>query len=599
MKKLLFAMIILCEGHITSFADNIKFADSAVKNICVSNWDTDGDGELSKIEAATVTDIGTKFSSNNNITTFDELQYFTGLTYIPTKAFYGCSNLASIILPEGVTGIGESAFYSCSSLTSINLPNNLKTINQSVFRGCTQIGSIVLPSSIIRIPEYLFYDCTNLSSVTALSEIREVGGWAFTGTEWSKSGTENGIKYLGNFAAAYDGTTKDVAFKATTSGIADGLFYDAESLGKVVLPSGITDIPCLMFSWSNVEEVVIPKNINLINYNSFRRSTIGTLTIEDSEEILKVSSHHDNVMGAFEYSSIGTAIISRPLQNYAINNVYEPDRLYAHPFGDADIEKAIVNKNMNIADLFNGCRITSVVLPDDLTEIGDNAFKYYNNGFFADSKLPEIEIPDNVQSIGKYAFYGRLNLSSITLPSSLLTIGDYAFYRGDNLKSVTVRNTTPLTITSKTFSNRTNATLYVPAGSKEGYTAATYWKDFKEIVEIPKCEAPVISFASPTVTCTSATEGAKFHYVIDANNSSEGDTNDDGSFSISALYTITVYAYKDGYDNSDPTTISLDLVTGAMTINGEAQASTKGDINHDGKVNISDVTTLVDIILGK
>ena len=91
----------------------ITFADANFKASCVANWDTNGDGELSKQEAAAVTDLGTAFKGNTTITYCNELQYFTGLTTIDNYAFYNCSNLTSITIPESVTSIGDRAFYGC------------------------------------------------------------------------------------------------------------------------------------------------------------------------------------------------------------------------------------------------------------------------------------------------------------------------------------------------------------------------------------------------------------------------------------------------------------------------------------------------------
>jgi hypothetical protein len=87
-----------------------------VKAICVNHWDTDGDGELTYAEAAAVTNLGGAFSSNQNITSFDELQYFTGLTFIGDYEFYYCTNLTSIVIPENVTSIGYQAFLECYNL---------------------------------------------------------------------------------------------------------------------------------------------------------------------------------------------------------------------------------------------------------------------------------------------------------------------------------------------------------------------------------------------------------------------------------------------------------------------------------------------------
>lgn len=72
MKKI-FIIHILFAMPLLAWCDNINFADAEVKAICVKNWDTNGDGELSKTEAAAVTDLGNVFQSNKNINSFDEL----------------------------------------------------------------------------------------------------------------------------------------------------------------------------------------------------------------------------------------------------------------------------------------------------------------------------------------------------------------------------------------------------------------------------------------------------------------------------------------------------------------------------------------------
>ena len=79
----------------------ISFADANVRAICVKNWDTDGDGELSESEAAAVTYLGGAFYENAAITSFEELSYFVGLEDL-SSAFRNCSNLKKVVIPNSV-----------------------------------------------------------------------------------------------------------------------------------------------------------------------------------------------------------------------------------------------------------------------------------------------------------------------------------------------------------------------------------------------------------------------------------------------------------------------------------------------------------------
>ena len=116
MKRLTLFVLLLALA-MPRAAKAIYFHDSAVKAICVANWDTDGDGELSNDEAAAVTSIGTVFRGNTTITSFSELLYFTSLTSLTCAdgygTFQGCYNLELINLPSSLTTIGKYAFYDC------------------------------------------------------------------------------------------------------------------------------------------------------------------------------------------------------------------------------------------------------------------------------------------------------------------------------------------------------------------------------------------------------------------------------------------------------------------------------------------------------
>ena len=126
-------------GQSTEF---IQFKDLEVKKLCCLNWDTDHDNELSYQEAATIVSIGTVFKGNTTIVSFNEFQYFNGITDI-SNAFQGCTNLWEITLPDNLSTIGDAAFANCKSLNSIILPENIVSIGDSSFYECTSLNSVI------------------------------------------------------------------------------------------------------------------------------------------------------------------------------------------------------------------------------------------------------------------------------------------------------------------------------------------------------------------------------------------------------------------------------------------------------------------------
>ncbi len=107
----------------------ISFIDSKFKNVCNIYWDADEDGEISKEEAAAVTDIGLALRNVAGMKSLEDLRYFTGITEIPAEGFRSNSSLISLILPKGVKTIGEHAFTGTSNIRYLALLNDTQVVS--------------------------------------------------------------------------------------------------------------------------------------------------------------------------------------------------------------------------------------------------------------------------------------------------------------------------------------------------------------------------------------------------------------------------------------------------------------------------------------
>ena len=219
----------------------IGFKDPVVKEICVENWDTNDDGELSYREAAAVTtlrkDSGnySVFSNNSEIELFDEFRYFTGLSIIEPNAFICCGHL-NITFPEGVTSIGSYAFGKCSFKDIPRIPSSVTRIDNNAFDSGHIAGTIRIPGNVEYVGSCAFSHC---------------GGWSLY--------IEEGVKILGDWAFSPCSIEQPITLPSSLESIGRYAFHGCESLPAITVkatipPTGATG----MFNDTNNCPIYVP-----------------------------------------------------------------------------------------------------------------------------------------------------------------------------------------------------------------------------------------------------------------------------------------------------------------------------------------------------
>ena len=422
MKKNLLLLLLTLLPFVASAADKIE-----IDGICYYLNSSD------EAKTASVTSKSGGYSGDIVIpesVTYEEVTY--SVTSIGSEAFYYCSNLTSVTLPNSVTSIGSSAFQYCSGLTSVTIPNSVTSIGVWAFYGCSGLTSVTIPNSVTSIGSSAFSGCSGLTSVTIGNSLTSIGYDAFLDCEGLKGVLITDLKAWCDI---------DFGSNANPLSYARHLLLNGEEIRDLIIPDGVTEIKDHAFSGaSDFTTVSIPNSVTSIGSEAFSVcSGLTSVTIPNSvtsigEYAFSGCSGLTSVTIPNSVTSIGSDAFRgcSGLTSVTIPNSVTSIGVSAFRDCSGLTSVTIPNSVTSIGgSAFYGCKgLLNVTLSDNITSIEDNTFREC-------SGLLSINIPKGVTSIGQSALYRCESLTSIELPGGLTSIGDHAFW---GCKSVTAIN---------------------------------------------------------------------------------------------------------------------------------------------------------------
>ncbi len=343
-----------------------------------------------------------------------------GLENICREAFYGCSSIKEIIIPDSVTSISRYSVTSAGSTSS----------NYYTFAYCTSLERVVLGSNVTKIGKYTFYGCSSLKEIE-WSGVTALYGYAFAACGFEELTLPEQITFFNTYAFADNVNLKKVYYYSSVS--QNYLFANCTSLETVAIKtdqaftfssttfSGCTSLAAFYVDENNASFTVIDNF--LVRTDTMEATAIPGILL--TQEVVTIPEGITTFPAVFQNDT-------------ALKTVYLPSTITSLPssaFSNcSSLENVIFADNCALTSLptytFRNCSaLTKISLPDNLETLG-------NYVFYGCTALTEVEFPNSILSIGNYVFSGCTALAEIEFPDSLLSIGNYVFQNCSSLKKV-------------------------------------------------------------------------------------------------------------------------------------------------------------------
>ena len=423
-------MLTLSENNLSGISSNL-FNLQKPEDVVYSTEVTEED-----LANTWIDEYGVKYSADRKrlLNAPEEIRNYKikrGTKIICDEAFYGCSYLYDLIIPDSVISIGHDAFCGCLALSSLFIPHSVLSIGYGVLALCENLFSIIVSE------DNCVYDSRNscnaiietksntliagCSATIIPDTIYNIGKCAFEGSKMISINIPNSVESIGEKAFSECYSLEEITFTDSLRSIGDRAFGMCTALYELSLPDSLTTIGSYAFFYcESLKRIKLSNGLNEIEKCTFEYcKSLIEITIPESV------SHIGN--GAF----MGCTSLIK---------IQFPDSLISigdNAFGDCKSLTKLFFPNSLVkigAATFEDCEAIEIIsLPNAIKFIGGNGFKGCKS-------LKNFLLPQSVKHIEKQTFFGCISLTEFIIPNSVVTIGEEAFGVCSSLRAITIPN---------------------------------------------------------------------------------------------------------------------------------------------------------------
>ena len=328
----------------------------------------------------------------------NKLELPEGLTVINAGAFTR-SRLREIVLPGSLRDIPDQCFMDCIDLEKVTLGSEIEYIGREAFARCYSLSAFTIPenSSLKVIDDVAFSGCGGITSFAPFeNSVTTIGERAFQGTGIQEVKLKEQIKAIDPYAFANSSVeTVSIADDSVLEALPMGLFENCGNLHTINIPENIKQIGASCFAGTDLNNVLLHKKIEFVEYGAF--------------------------LNCNNLTDIDVAAENRFY--YSVNGVlYADTTLHTYPVGKENTTFTIPDEVTVVGDsAFRGSRnLREIIFGQNVEYLGQESFKYCDG-------LTELNFNPAMREVGLSAFEYCVNLTDINFNEGFETIGINAF----------------------------------------------------------------------------------------------------------------------------------------------------------------------------